>query len=168
MNNDTKFIISISIRRIAELLDSKILWSNDKILIPFKHSVLTEVLVLLNDLLQKSNKFKNRVDFKDDVFIYNHTNKKLKIDDVTDLISNFRNLLCHTNTDRTIATSYLKNLFNLIPKKEILYEFDDVVVQNKYDDDIAYSSGKNVLYLKRHIEKSFYCIKENFKDYILF
>lgn len=164
MNNDTKFIISISLNRLKELLDSRILWSNNEKLKIFKHSVLTEVLINLQDLLIKSSGLYKRVDFKDDVF----NDKELNINDVTDLISNFRNILCHKESDRTIATSSLNNLFNFIPKKEIIFRLDDTIIENKYNDDIAYSSGKNVLYLKRHIERSFYEVKENLKDYILF
>jgi len=162
MNNNLKSEITVSINRTKELLDSKILWETKEN--KFKQSVLIEVLINLKDLLIKSDKhLGKRISCTDDII----PDDKLKIYDLTGLISNFRDASCHNDSFRRKYGSSVLS-FNSLSGKGVLMQIGDLVIESKYEDDIIYNMGTNVLYLKRHIEKAFIELEINFKPYLLF
>ncbi|MEX2592929.1 MAG: hypothetical protein WD426_09140 [Anditalea sp.] len=158
----TKHEISSSLERTRKLLDSGILW--DPTLPPpfYRQSVFIEVLINLKDLLVKSQKLLNqRVDFTDDVI----KDEQLKITDVTDLIANFRDAACHNDSFRRKFGSFVSS-FNEKRGKVPLGNIGNVRIENKFQDEIAFNMGKNILYLKRHLERAFYEVEKNFKPHL--
>lgn len=161
-NLETEIITSLD--RTHVLLESRILWEMKHPAPIYKRSVLIEVLVNMKDLLIKSEKhLGKRVDFKDEIII----NEKLKINDVTDLISNFRDAACHNDSFKRKFGSYVFS-FNEMMGKGISIKSDNLNKSNIYDDDIAYNMGSNILFLKRHIERAFSEVEANFKPHLSF
>ncbi|MDV7187925.1 hypothetical protein R3X25_11590 [Lutibacter sp. TH_r2] len=160
-NEDIRFDMHCSISRVRSLLDSKILWSKENEL--YLNSVLTEVLIELRDLLKKSDKYLGkRINFKDDVI----EDKRFNVYDVDDLIKFFRDCVCHSHIPQLkFDNNRFKIHFNRITKKEVFSTWGGVVIENKYDDDIAFNMGSNVIYLKRHIERAFKEVEDIFKPY---
>ena len=146
-----------SIRRLNELLKSRILWTDDGLI--YKPSVLTEVLIHLKDLMAKANTRGRRINFTDDIKLHDG----LKINDITDLISNFRDVYCHINSSRKFKVKIAYSFIEIRGRR--VYSLDKSI-KSDYDDDIAYILGPCILYLKRHIERSFEEIKDVFNDLI--
>jgi len=144
----TKSDINSSISRLESLLNSNILSTQEQHL--FKESVFIEVLILLRDLLRKSEKyFDKRIDFTDDVNITDN------ILDVNDLIKNYRDAACHIESkDRNFDKNLVLN-FNIIYGKCVAIQYGDNEIGSKYKDDVAFITGSNILYLKRHIFRTF-------------
>lgn len=154
--------IQSSLNRTRDLIESKILWNTSGLI--FKNSVLIEILINMKDLLIKSEKHLNkRISFTDDVV----QDERLKIIDVTDLISNFRDAACHNDSfRRKFETTVLS--FNEIAGKLVLMKIGDVIIGNKYSDDIAFNMGINILYLKRHLERAFFEVEDGFMSHFSF
>lgn len=151
--------IEINLERLENLINSKILWTQvGKI---YYNSVFIETLIHLKDLLIKADKLSNRISFTDDVIV----NEKFKIKDVTGLICNFRDAACHSDTHRRKIGS-LTSAFNIIQGKGGSMLIGDIKIENKYDDDIAFNMGGEILYLKRHVERSFLELKPFFDSYL--
>ena len=151
MDFRTKSDIESSIKRLNEIFHSKILWQNPEII--YKNSVLIEALILLKDLTKKSEKyFDNRINFTDDII------KNKFVNDITDLIGLFRDCMCHVDSFKKIVDEVenIKGMtisFCEIQGKGNLININGFILGSKYDDDIAFIMGGNVLYLKRHIER---------------
>jgi len=151
--------IESSINRTRKLIDSKILWHNEDLI--FKQSVLIEILINLKDLLIKCEKhLDKRICFTDDVI----KDEVLKINDITDLISNFRDAACHNDSFRRKIGSNVSS-FNVAVGK-FSFQINDTRLSSDYSDDIAFNMGRNILFLKRHIERAFREIEEHFNFYI--
>ncbi|MBD3904493.1 hypothetical protein NAL32_07590 [Chryseobacterium sp. Ch-15] len=152
-----KFQVLTGVNNIQKILDSKKLQSTDE---DYKGAFI-EILISLKDLLIKSDKLlSKRVKFTDDVII----DKDLRINDVTGLISYFRNCVCHPETeDADLDSNTLKyNIFIGIGGISI----GDKFIGNKYNDDIGYNMGQHTLLLNRHIIRSFIEVKNNFQQYL--
>lgn len=153
--------IQSSLKRTRELLASGILCETPGPL--FKRSVLIEVLINMKDLLIKSEKhLGKRVDFTDDV----NEDDKLKIKDVTDLIANFRDASCHNDSFRRNFGGCVSS-FNEMSGKGVILKVGDLEIGSKYQDDLMFNMGNNILYLKRHIERAFNELEDNFKPYLV-
>ena len=142
MNKDnffTKIQIESDINRVTTLMNSGIF--NASVLRTFQESVFTEIMIKLNDLLQKLDKLKNRIDFKDDV---------IGDMDITDLISKIRNAVCHMDSGEHILENN-KFTFNIAYGKGNILSINGVNITSDYDDDICFFFGENKIYLKRHI-----------------
>ena len=139
-------------------MSSGILWADDNPV--YRMSVFTEVLIHLKDLCIKANDLGKRLTSTQDVVI---RTEKPKIQDVTDLISNFRDAACHMDTFRKHCGEKAFS-FVEIRGKGVYRQYPDI--QSEYEDDIAFIMGENILYLKRHIEKSFDDLKPIFKESI--
>ncbi len=158
MNHITKFEIEQSLSRLKTLIESKVLWDTTGNNL-FRQSVLIEVLIHLKDLLIKSEKHLNiRIDFIEDI----NPDNNLKIFDVTSLISNFRDACCHNDSFRRKHKSMVSS-FNEASGKSILFSIDNIDIGCKYDDDIVFIMGINVLYLKRHIERAYFELESIFR-----
>lgn len=138
------------------MLESKILWSDKKEV--YRISVYVEVLVHLKDLIEKAKLIGSRLNFSDDI----KEDPILKIKDISDLIPNFRNAACHTNSYRKFDN---EKSFSFIEIRGIGQLNGHPEVRCEYDDDIAFVMGKNVLYLKRHIERAFLELTEIFRNH---
>lgn len=140
--------IEIDLRRITELVNSGTF--NAPVLRIFQESVFTEVAIKLNDLLQKLSKLGKKVDFKEDV---------VNADDITDLVSNIRNAVCHMESGEHMlrGQSKIKFSFNIAYGKGNIVSVNGKKLTSDYDDDICFFFGENKIYLKRHIIR---CLKE--------
>jgi hypothetical protein len=148
MDFSLKSEIRSGLERTKKLLDSKIMWSDPTLI--FRQSVLIEILINLKDLLIKANKLGHRIAFTDDI----NPDPTLKITDVTDLIGNFRDAACHSDSYRRKAQESTLS-FNEIRGKGILMQINNLTIGSSYEDDIAFNMGQNILYMKRHIERAF-------------
>jgi hypothetical protein len=158
MDDSIRFQISTSLERTRELIDSKMLWKTDRDI--FRQSVLIEVLILMKDLLIKSEiHLDKRISFKDDVI----PDENLKITDVTDLISNFRDAACHSDSFRKKFGGFDLS-FNEIIGKGNFGTFGGITIASNYQDEITFNMGKNILYLKRHLERAFNEVDTLFKS----
>ena len=132
---------------------------------PFYISVLTEILILLNDLLQKV-KNTNRISFKE----YIDVNKNFEGDgknDITDLIRYLRNAVCHIDNDkRDLVKGWIVS-FNFI------HGYTRTTPDNPPDnvDDLAILMGGTRLYINSHlvrvweeIKLAYFSMKE-FEDF---
>jgi hypothetical protein len=139
-----------TIRRTKELINSNILWDRRYNLL--RRSALIEILILLNDLLIKSDKhFNKRINFTDDVKITND------VKDVTELIAYFRNACCHefSKLRKFNGGVFVYNEFI----KTSLDEKDVI-------EEIGFNMGGQVLYLKKHIERAFSEVESILKPYV--
>lgn len=75
-------------------------------------ALITYILIRLNDLLQQCSNWGHRVSFSDDLMFANQGLAKVaetdipsrRINDVTDLVHNFRCCACHTSSERMNAS----------------------------------------------------------------
>jgi hypothetical protein len=142
--------IRSGLKRTRTLLESEIMWEHPMVL--YRQSVLIEILVNLKDLLKKAEILGNRISFTDDVVP--DTNPRMKINDVTDLISSFRDAACHNDSYRRAVGQGIIS-FSEMRGKGILFNISGKEIGCAYDDDIAIIMGDKVLYYKRHIERAF-------------
>lgn len=154
MNKDDFFIksqIEADFRRINELINTGIF--GIQVLKVFQESVFTEIIIKLNDLLQKFNVLGKRIAFTDDV---------AEGKDVTDLVSNIRNAVCHMESGehKLKGEQQIKFTFNIAYGKVNLMSIGEKKLTSDYKDDICFFFGENKIYLKRHIVR---CIQESEK-----
>lgn len=155
LKENFKFEIICSLRRLHPLFESKILWEPEDTL--FRQSVYIEVLIRLNDLLEKSKKIEKRISFVDDIKVGD------KISDITDLIKVFRDCVCHMDTDKRKFGERSYAFVELRGKTQYKY---DSTIECLYEDEIAFIMGGNVLYLKRHIERTFVELKQIYAHFL--
>jgi len=148
---DRQFEVLCALVSANKLLNSKILWQSERPV--YQDAVLTEVLVNLNFcLLHAKFNLKSEIVFSDDIII------RTEISNVTELIRFFRNAACHHESPNKYFEDinnpkHNKSIFNTMFGKGI--EQIDSRCESKYDDDVAFFCGINVLYLKRHIERAY-------------
>jgi hypothetical protein len=160
MTTEVEREFSSAINTVKRLLDSRILWNEGNGIPPvYYNPVLTTILINMRDLLAKCEKHcGQRVDFKDDVL----TDTPQKINDVTDLIVNFRDAACHNDSFKRkyggSTLAFLTQIRSIGPMANV----QGRPVGSRYSDDVAFIMGVNVLYLKRHLERAFQEIKNIF------
>lgn len=147
-NLDERFEIQICLNRLKKLIESRILWEDIDLL--YRRSVLIEVLIHLKQLLQKAAKCNMRISFTEDVSI----DEELKIKDVTDLISNFRDAACHSNSPR-LNYGNISNSFSEARNGVRGVSGENIKNSNTAKSDIIFIMGKNSLYLHKHIERAY-------------
>lgn len=141
--------IESDFNRVKELINSGVF--NASVLRIFHESVFTELMIKLDDLLQKFNKLNQRIDFKDDI-----SGDR----DITDLVNSIRNAVCHMDSGEHIldSESQIKFTFNIAFGKGILISIGDRKLVSDYEDDVCFFFGENKIYFRRHIIK---CIQES-------
>ena len=145
----TKGEIEESIRRIEELLSSEIFLPKN-CRSPFVQSAFIETLVCLRDLMYKTEKYAERIDFDNDIV------KTGEIQDVTDTIKYVRDALCHLDSDNHyIEQGNIRASYNIAYGKVRLLKIGNFVQTSEYDDDICFFFGAQKIYLKRHIGRAF-------------
>lgn len=133
--------ISSNINDVENLLSTGIF--STTILRPFQEPVFVSIILKLDDLLQKFRILDERVNFTDDV----------ASGDITDLVNNIRNAVCHLSSSENILDkeNQIKFVFNIAIGKGSIIQIGEKIVGSDYDDDIAFFFGENRIYLKRHI-----------------
>lgn len=151
-NTQTAFRIEANINNLKRLLESPI-FQFDADCKRYSPSVFIDVVITLHDLLQVAANASNadlRVRITDSVGIIPN-----EIEDVTDLVSKVRNAVCHINSGNRDAkvekVERLQFIFCSVPTKSRVNVVNDFVMENEFDDDIAFYYGENRIYLQRHI-----------------
>jgi hypothetical protein len=144
MDKDNFFIktqIESNIYDVENLLSTGVF--NAAILRSFQEPVFVSIILKLDDLLQKLRILDERVNFTDDV----------ASGDITDLVNNIRNAICHLNSPENMLDkeNQIKFVFNIAVGKANIIQIGKTVVKSDYDDDTAFFYGENRIYLKRHI-----------------
>jgi hypothetical protein len=117
---------------------------------PLLLSALTELLILVRDLLAKSQNYASRVDFTDDVSI------KGNVIDVTSLISFVRDAVCHIDSEKHHHDEVPARIsFNVVFGAGCFAQINDVRIESQYSDDIAFFFGPQRVYLYRHIIRAY-------------
>jgi len=150
MNKDDFFFktqLQQNLKRIAELINSGVFSAN--ILSPISASVFTELMISLNDVLQKIDDLGHRINFQEDI----------SEGDVTDLVCSVRNAVCHEDSGERFLnrtkSSTVKISFSIVVGKGTSGVINERELKSDYDDDIAFFFGEHRIYLKRHIIRSF-------------
>lgn len=133
-------------QRCAELFNSQI-FINRQI---FTQSAFIELLIRLNYVLQELRKANKRIDWTDDV----QTDTSIK--NITDLINNLRNAVCHSDSKRNyVSDTNIKFVFNTFAGKcpNAVQIGQNKTLGNDYADDIAFYYGDKRVYLVRHIKR---------------
>jgi len=139
----------LNIRRIEELLSCGIFEARNCRNI-LQSSAFIELMICLRDLLYKTEKCAKRISFADDVM----TNEY--VHDITDAVTTVRDACCHINSyKRLFDDQGNRGSFNVIYGKGNLAKISDLELKSDYEDDIAFFSGKNRLYMNRHIVRAF-------------
>ena len=145
----TKSDIKNSFRRVDELLGCGIfdlVQSNN----PLMRSALTEILILVRDLMEKSKIYATPVDFVDDVNITD------KVQNVSEAIKFVRDAICHVDSENRNHDECKARLsYNVAYGKCNLAKIGDVEIKSDYEDDVCYFFGNQKLYLRRHVIKAY-------------
>ena len=133
--------IESNINDVENLLSTGVF--SDAILRPFQESVFVSVILKLDDLLQKLRILDERLSFTDDV----------ASGDITDLVKNIRNAICHLNSPENMfdKENQIKFVFNIAMGKSNLISIGEKIIRSDYDDDMAFFYGESRIYLKRHL-----------------
>lgn len=157
--------ILVDISRIENVLKANVFTLDN-----WKHllrmAAFTELIICLNDLLQKAKDLQVAVTFTDDI-PPEITRKDGKAIDITDFVAMVRNAVCHVSsgTHFLIKTEEhrIKSAYDIIYGKRSLTELGDgqMLGQTLYDDDLCFNFGKLQLYFHRHILRAFEEAKSN-------
>ena len=125
---------------------------------PYFQPCITQVLIELNDVLQKAAKKNLRVDFIDD--IPQATNAK----DITDLINDCRNASCHVPSGTRIFENNKFTFCVISGYNPQAMMINETALGCDYHDDIAIFWGNTRLYLVRHLFRAFHEANVVFPD----
>lgn len=134
------------IQRCVELYNSKVFCQ----LSIFTQSAFIEILIRLNDVLQKLKNHGNKINWTDDV------NVDQKIKDIADLVNSLRNAACHIDSpENYVKNSNIKFVFNTFVGRcsNTVKIGENISLGNKYQDDTAFYYGDKRIYLVRHIKR---------------
>jgi hypothetical protein len=133
--------ISSNINDVENLLSTGVF--SAPILRLFQEPVFVSIILKLDDLLQKLRILNERINFNNDI----------TSGDITDLVNNVRNAICHLNSKENILDekNKIKFVFNMAIGKVNVIKIGEKMIGSDYDDDIAFFFGENRIYLKRHI-----------------
>lgn len=145
----TKSDIQSSIRRVDGLLSCGI-FDQENAQDPLVQSALTELLILVRDLMAKSRIYAEPIEFTDDV------NVTEKVKNVSDAIKFVRDAICHVDSDNRNHDECSARLsYNIAYGQCNLAKIGDVEIKSDYPDDVCFFFGNQKLYLKRHIARAF-------------
>jgi hypothetical protein len=159
MNIDfqTQDDIHVNIIRIDELFKTGVFSANEA-RNPFFQSAFIEVMIRLNDLLQKAKNVQLSVTFTDDVTIIGN------VKNITDLVNMVRNAVCHSPSKNHIVD----DVYNIKSTYNITFGIHRTSVNigsntygSNYADDISLQFGKHTIYIYRHIHRAFVEVSEN-------
>lgn len=153
----TKVDIETSLRRVDELLKCGIFLPENS-QNPLVRSALTELLILVRDLMAKAHLYAEPVTFTDDVVITD------KVKDVSGAIKFVRDAICHID-----SVNHKHDMFNARLSYNIMYgqcnmvKIGDIEIKSDYDNDVCFFFGSQKLYLRRHLIRAY----EEAKDKLL-
>lgn len=147
--------IERGIRRVAELLSTGVF--DAPVLQVFQESVFTELMIRLNDLMQKLKQLGKRISFTDDIG---------SVGDITDLINKIRNAVCHIESGEHLLDKErkVKFTFNVAYGKANVALINGKQVTSDYEDDICFFFGEHKIYLKRHIIRALQEAQEKYRE----
>jgi hypothetical protein len=125
---------------------------------PLCQSAFTELMICLHDLLKKCKDANVPVIFTDKVDI------TPRIRNVTDLVYQVRNAVCHTTSKHHEVSHAGRTLiftFNVSYKKGTWMNFGEIEIKSDFDDDVCFFFGTLRIYLKRHIIRALEEAKRN-------
>lgn len=149
--------IQSSISRCADIFNSGILNSGNSAGVLFESSI-TLLLIHLNDLLQKANIDKKRIDFTDDVDLTD------SVSDVTDVIRVARNAACHVTSGEHKLDSGKFTFCVASGFGPRAYVINGVEMGCGYADDIAIYYGATRVYVGRHLLRSFEMVAKLYQE----
>jgi len=113
-------------------------------------AAFTEVMICLNDLMVKSDKFATRISFTDDVDI------TPEVYDATELIIFVRDAVCHIGIyNHFVVPNKIKAGFNVAYGKGSFPLFTGFVLVCPYENEVTFHFGLYRIYLVRHIIRAF-------------
>lgn len=121
---------------------------------PLISACITEILVCLNDLLQKCKDCGGRITFTDDLIL------TPKVKDITDTMAMLRNAVCHI-TSKTHFVNTNKFTGNIIYGTGNM-KLNEFIFESKYCDDVCFNFGEFSLFLVRHILRAVFEAKVSF------
>ena len=140
--------VEMGVRHINDILLTNIL--TIKSISPLVQSAFVDLIICLNDLMQKARLIGLRITFSDDVVIENG------IADITDLIVVIRGAACHIPSEsRKVATTNHIFVFNRGHGITNVATIDTIDLISEYADDIAFFYGHHRIYYKRHLLRAF-------------
>jgi len=158
----TKADISSSILRVEELLSCDIFQPRNATHTLLR-SALTELLILVRDLIAKSKKYGQPIEFVDDIAITE------TVKNVSDAIIFVRDAICHVDSyKRNHPACNARLSFNFIYGKGTFAKIGDVEIKSDYSDDVCFIFGDQKLYLKRHLTRAFEEAKRNLQPLTMF
>ena len=166
--------ITMNIYRFRDIFKTGIMEDRRNIL---HYSAFMEIIVILNDLLLKAKKQRMRIDFSDDIIkmndpFYSYNGKMKEIDDITDTVKFFRDSMCHIESKNRYISSHINLSFCIIAPcghSSLKDNEKEILLDNPYQDDVAYYYGPQRLYIKRHIIRALNEVVEKFtNNYDLF
>ncbi len=146
----TRSEIEIDIDRISSILKSGIFNHENSNHLLFQ-SAFIELMIRLRDLLSKSEKYNNKMNFSDDIIITD------SVKDITEAIIFVRDAICHIDSPKNMADKDNKivSSFNVIFGKGNFMKLNNKDFNSDYEDDVCFFYGEQKLYLKRHIIRAF-------------
>ena len=148
-----------SLDRLRDLINSRILWEEHNLI--YRRSVLTEVLIILKQLLIKASKLNNRISFTEDRV----ADENWGIVDITHLISFYRDAACHSDSAK-LKEGTIVSSFNESRGATAGIDFGKNVTPTPYEDEITFLMGGQRLYLHRHIERAYQELESFFRPLI--
>jgi hypothetical protein len=162
MDFHTRVQITDSIERINKVLQTGIFNSAGEIS-PLQEAAFTEIILCLNDLLQKSKTLATKISFQEDLSVVND-----KIVDITDTISVVRNAICHIPSKSLVLNNISSTRFNFLAAGRAKLGFPGgSFIEAEYADDVCFYVGPYRLYLDRHIIRAFNEVQQTLDSWIL-
>lgn len=148
----TESEIKSDIKRIKATLESNI-FAPENSGHPLLEASFTELIVCLNDLLQKAKDLGVPVTFSDDIV------KMDKVNDITDTVSKIRNAVCHISSPLRFHTKTEQQMINIsfvvLYGKVSFAKIDEIEIRSDFADDVCFMYGAFKLYLNRHIIRAY-------------
>jgi hypothetical protein len=130
---------------------------------PWFEPVITQLLILLSDLLRAADKIGHRCDLKEEILCIDDA-MSTKIADVTDLIIRCRNACCHISSGNKLFETNKFQFCKIIGYAPKAFSINGKIIGCDYEDDIALMWGPMRLYLRRNLLRAFEEVAPLFPD----
>ena len=136
--------VQTSLSNIETLLKAGI-FSAQGLQSPFFRACVTQILIELSDALQKASASGKRISFKDNVYDGG------KNWDVTDLIANCRNAVCHISSSKHLFETNKFTFNRAAGYSPTAFCINGTVLGCEFEDDVAVFFGSMKLLLNRNV-----------------
>lgn len=140
----TKQELSTSFLRIEEVRTSGIL-SSEGVKSPLFKSAIIELLIYINDMLQKADAMGLRVTLNE------HLPDWTSVPDVTELVAKCRDAACHVSAGQEFFERNKFSFAMVVGRVTEAVPIDGTLRGGDYEDDIALFFGGYRLYLRRNL-----------------